>query len=174
MVQSIDGPSRSGGPTRQTGDSLRTNFKSLSSGKAAPADDAAAVRTSRPDVSNIDQVIQGLSDAVSFSAKALNSLESVVGGSPQAQPQKTAQFGKDIEQLRKSIGNTIESLQSGIATAEVIRENVTSAESRLEDIDAAQDRVASMLSEMDDSSDEALAAHKTLLAERVAALLSEG
>lgn len=173
MVQSINGPPRSGGPTRQSGDSLRINYKTLSSGKAAPASDAAKVSAARPDMANIDQVIQGLSDAVSFSAKALKSLESVPSGSPQTQQQKTAQFGKDIEDLRRSIGSTIESLQSGIATAEVIRENVTSSESRLEDIDVAQDRVASMLSEMDGNTDEALAAHKPLLADRVAALLSE-
>ena len=174
MVQSINGPSRPGGPSRSSGDSLRTNFRSLSSGKAAPSGDAAEVRALRPDSSNIDQVIQGLSDAVSFSAKALKSLEGLGDEVKQTEKNRAAEFGKDLEALRKTIGSTIESLQSGIATAEVIRENVTSSESKIEDLDAAHEQVASMLTEIEDNSKEALAAHKPLLADRVAALLSEG
>lgn len=172
MVQNIDGSSRPRPNTKQNNESLRANFRSLTSAKAEGRSSERAADSGGRDVVGLNKIIDGLNDAVSFSAKALDSIERITGGG-RSGGAAGEPFVGDLDRLRKDLGQTIESLQSGIETAEVIRENVAAAGTRLEDIDVAQERVAQVVEDMDGRRGEAVAAHKDLQPQRVADLLSE-
>lgn len=158
---------------RQSGKAeLSSNFRSLSSGLAvqnsAAAEARAAAKGRGKDLSN---VLNGLNDAISFSSKALEAL-----GKIESEAAELDDSGGDLSQevvrLREDIGRTLQRLQNGADTAEVIRENMMSSRARPEDVDAALS-LARDTSSAIQTNDRAINAHAGLDPLRVAQLLSE-
>ncbi|MCB0345054.1 MAG: hypothetical protein KDD66_08045 [Bdellovibrionales bacterium] len=162
-------------PAKQGGSAeLRSSFRSLSSGLAVQtsvASEAKASGKSR-ESKDLSNVLNGLNDAISFSAKALDALGKIEGEAAELEEAGGQDLNQEVVQLREDIGRTLQRLQSGADTAEVIRENMMSSSARPEDVDAAISLARETGSAIQNS-DEAVRAHSGLDPLRVAQLLAE-
>ena len=181
MVTRIDGEAAPK-PTAQRNQNLRSNFKSLSSGSAADLRVAQAAEVSvsaRKDGSgeklNVDGLMKNLNDAMMFSSQALEAIEGIEEEvSKSEKPTETVrEFADDLERLKKDISTTLNLLKGRAVTADVIQENMRSAESKIEDIKSALEQAQSTGVEMQFSAADAIDAHSGLEPERVAKLLAE-
>lgn len=164
-------------------ESLRSGFKSLSSGlnvqrNVAAADTAPAAKVSvagtrQPAGDNSQRVVQNLKEAVSYSALALKSIEGVVGGVGVTVPPAVQELTKDLQKLRDSISGAFDELRSKADTAEVISENYASSEVRLSDVESAQAQAAETGAQINFKGQEAIKAHTGLSPAKVASLLAE-
>ncbi len=162
-------------PAKQSGSAeLRSSFRSLSSGLAVQTSVAAEAKTSSKSQSSKDlsNVLNGLNDAISFSAKALEALGKIEGEAEDIEEAGGQDLNQEVVRLREDIGRTLQRLQSGADTAEVIRENMMSSRARPEDVDAALSLARDTGSAIQNS-EEAVKAHTGLDPVRVAQLLSE-
>lgn len=174
----VDSVKTNRSPSPNSNSSLRSNFRSISSGLRVPAQGtSAAGETSSSQLRSSDRVeelLSSLNDAVSFSARALESLDKLSNGEfPQANEHVTQELAKGLDQIRDDVSTVVELLRSRVDLASVARQNLDSANPTLEDLDAAQAHAEDLGVQIQFGAPPALNAHTGLTSERVAALLAE-
>lgn len=160
--------------------SLRQNFKSLSSGLKAPAkhiEDAAKVQAdgSSANSKRMSDLVSYLNDAVSHSAAALDSLKRVqeLSSPDDTEVAKLSDSARDLDKLRENMDSVLSMLKDQAKTAEVLNENFNASEAKIEDVDAATSRAEETGSSIKFGSEEAIDAHNNLNPSSVLALLED-
>lgn len=179
MVESIKGRDTSSRPqTKSSSDSLRTSFKSISSGLSvsnAPTKPNDQGGKDNRSVNAANEVAQKLSDAASYSTLALKSVEQLATQStdPNTASAVPKELAGDLEKLRKDINTVVNVLREKAAKAEVLNENLESSDARLGDVRAAEDHAATVGARINYNEEQALKAHARLNPNAVAQLLEE-
>ena len=160
--------------------SLRQNFKTLSSGLKAPskaADDAAKVQADSTVANSrrMSDLVGYLNDAVAHSTAALESLKRVqeLGNPEDAEVAKLSDSARDLDKLRENMDESLRLLKEQAKTAEVVNENMSAAEVKIEDVDAATVRAEEAGSNIKFDNEEAIEAHNNLDPASVLALLKD-
>jgi len=158
---------------------LRRSFQQLSSGlrvhealkgSAAPEN---SERARKPE--KVEKLVNELSDAVSFSSKALRSLERIAeeGKSSDAELASVEGLARSLDGLREEMDGMLKVLQSRADTAEVVQENYTAADSRIEDVESARAKAVDANTKIRFNGSNMADVHDGLIPERVARLLAE-
>ena len=158
--------------------SLRASFKNLSSGTKVPAksaDDAASVKDNSNAASSqrVSHLLNHLNNAVNHSSEALASLKKVQELSRPDDVINVKELAKGLDNLRGDIGVVLGALKSRAETADVMHENLASAEAKIADVEAAKEHADDTGVNIKFDSDQAIEAHGNLDPESVANLLKE-
>ena len=171
MVDSIKTVSTPDG-SRPNSNSLRTNFKSLSSGTVAnkpapPPEESEDNSNESPESTRANQVLSDLNEAVSYSAKAVKLLERLSENGSSSSPSNAVEpsiFSDDVFRLRENIDRVK-------SRAEVVAENVKSSEVQLQDVNVAQEQASKTGAAINLSGEQAIEAHSKLSPANVAKVL---
>lgn len=160
--------------------SLKENFKSLSTqlpaAQVATAEGRVQVRPQPVRAQMVTGVVRHLSEAVSSSNLALQSLEEMAtaGGSESTASAEKDALGKlagEIGALQNDIAEIVKALKGKADTVAVMEENMFSSSVRLEDVDAAGRHAQEFQTQVPANSLAALDAHGGLSSERVLELI---
>lgn len=165
-------------PKRTSNNSLRQNFKSLSSGLSvsqALKDTPAVVHVQTPKSSvQVGKLVDNLNDAVKSSKRTLKALEDVSSAAEGNDDINVVQaFAEDLDQLKSDIVELLQDLRHRVSRAEVLSENMEAADTRLEDLERAQEKVRDASEGILSNKEEALFAHSFLNPGSVDRLLEE-
>lgn len=160
---------------------LRSNFQQVKAGvsvkpKLTASDTDAvenSVRSGNVDAKKLADLVSGLKEAVSFSSRALDSLNQVASGGGEANIEGFDDLVEDLGKLEGDIGKVLGGLKDKADAVSVLQENFDSSASRISDVDAAAKRAESTGSQILRESLGALDAHSGLAADKVAFLLDE-
>jgi DNA repair ATPase RecN len=178
MVDSIKGKVSPALVATKSADSLRQGFRSLTSGKvsetAVRSSDAVTNLGKSP--KKVSNVLSSLNDAVSFSTLALKSLEKLKGDLNESASEGVSLDGlsSGITNLEENVSDVLNTLRKKLDTAQVVSENISSADSKIEDIETAKKQASTTSSQVRDFNEKQVVdAHSGINAARVMDLLSD-
>lgn len=154
---------------------LRSNFKNLSSGLSvaqAANNQAANIQTLYQHSPKMGKVVDHLKDALKSSEQTLKALEEM-SDETSSDETSISFIAKDINELKSDVVELLKTLKQRTETANIMSENISSADSRIEDVQAAQDMAKNMQADIVLLKNEALQAHSQLSSAEVQKLLEE-